>query len=144
MSYQRSNGHTVSRLTAHIVWATKYRYSVLNGDLKLRCRDLIIQICESEDIVIMKGVVSKDHIHLHIEYLPSKSISGIVKRLKGRTSRRLQQEFPELKKRYWGRHFWAIGYGVWSSGNISDKQINEYLEHHRKEKGSNEDNFILE
>ena len=144
MSYQRSNGHTVSRLTAHIVWATKYRYSVLNGDLKLRCRALIMQICESEDIVIMKGVVSKDHIHLHIEYLPSKSISGIVKRLKGRTSRRLQQEFPELKKRYWGRHFWAIGYGVWSSGNISDKQINEYLEHHRKEKGSNADNFILE
>jgi len=144
MNYQRSNSHSVSRLTVHLVWATKYRYSVLKGDLQKRCRNLIIQICEAEDIVIMKGVVSKDHIHLHIEYLPSKSISDIVKRLKGRTSRKLQQEFPDLKKRYWGRHFWAIGYGCWSSGNITDKMINEYLEHHRKGDSGNDSNFILE
>ena len=144
MNYQRSNSHSVSRLTVHLVWATKYRYSVLKGDLQKRCRNLIIQICEAEDIVIMKGVVSKDHIHLHIEYLPSKSISDIVKRLKGRTSRKLQQEFPDLKKRYWGRHFWAIGYGCWSSGNITEKMINEYLEHHRKGDSGNDSNFILE
>jgi len=131
-------------LTVHLVWATKYRYSVLKGDLQKRCRNLIIQICEAEDIVIMKGVVSKDHIHLYIEYLPSKSVSDIVKRLKGRTSRKLQQEFPDLKKRYWGRHFWAIGYGCWSSGNITDKMINEYLEHHRKGDSGNDSNFILE
>ncbi len=144
MNYQRSNSHSVSRLTVHLVWATKYRYSVLKGDLQKRCRNLIIQICEAEDIVIMKGVVSKDHIHLYIEYLPSKSVSDIVKRLKGRTSRKLQQEFPDLKKRYWGRHFWAIGYGCWSSGNITDKMINEYLEHHRKGDSGNDSNFILE
>ena len=144
MSYQRSNNHSVSRLTAHLVWATKYRYSVLKGDIQIRCRSIIIQICEAEDIVIMKGVVSKDHIHLHIEYPPSKSISGVLKRLKGRSSRKLQQEFPELKKRYWGRHFWAIGYGCWSSGNITDKMIDEYLEHHRKDDKTDGSNFILE
>lgn len=53
----------------------------------------------------MKGVVSKDHIHMHIEYRPSQDISTIVKLLKGRSSRKLQMEFPELKKRYWGRLF---------------------------------------
>ena len=144
MKDQRKMGHTVSRLTAHIVWVTKYRYHVLKGDVQIRCRDLIKQICDSEDVKILKGVISKDHVHMHIEYRPSKKISDIVKRLKGRTSRRIQEEFPELRKRYWGRHFWAIGYGVWSTGNITDEMVQEYLEHHRSPSNESNDNFILE
>ena len=58
MDYQRTNGHTVSKLTVHIVWATKYRFSVLQGDIKIRCRALLIQICEAEGVQILKGVVS--------------------------------------------------------------------------------------
>ncbi len=137
-------GHTVSRLTAHIVWVTKYRYHVLKGDIQIRCRDLIKQICDTEDVKVLKGVISKDHVHMHIEYPPSKNISNIVKRLKGRTSRRIQEEFPVLRKRYWGRHFWAIGYGVWSTGNITDEMVQEYLEHHRKSSNEDTDNFVLE
>lgn len=144
MTYQRTNGHSVSRLTVHLVWSTKYRYSVLEGDIKARCRTLLIQICEAEDVVILKGVVSKDHIHMHVDYRPSLSISELVKKLKGRSSRKLQQEFSALKKTYWGRHFWAIGYGCWSTGNITDEMVNEYLEHHRKPDDNNGENFILE
>ena len=144
MSNQRVNGHTVSRLTVHIVWSTKYRYSVLKGDIQKRCRQLLIQICDTEDIVILKGVVSKDHIHMHLEYRPSQDISTIVKRLKGRTSRKIQEEFPVLRKKYWGRHFWAIGFGCWSTGNITDKMVNEYLEHHRKPSSEDNSSFILE
>jgi len=141
---QRNNGHTVSELTAHIVWSTKYRYSVLEGDIKKRCREILIQICEAEDVIILKGVVSKDHVHIHINYRPSQSISELVKKLKGRSSRKLQQEFPKLNKKYWGRHFWAIGFGSWSSGNITDEMVNDYLEHHRREDDQTNSNFILE
>jgi putative transposase len=144
MKQQRRMGHTVSWLTAHIVWVTKYRYHVLTGDIQDRCRDLIKQICDSEDIRILTGVISKDHVHIHIEYRPSQKISDIVKRLKGRTSRRIQEEFPTLRKQYWGRHFWAIGYGVWSTGNITDKMVEEYLEHHRNPSNLDNDNIILE
>ena len=140
----RHSGHTVTWLTVHIVWVTKYRYLVLEGDIQKRCRDIVRQICASEDVKILKGVVSKDHVHVHIEYPPSKSISNVVKRLKGRSSRRLQEEFPVLKKRYWGRHFWAIGYGAWSTGNITDKMVAQYLEHHRKPGDLTDDNFIIE
>ena len=143
MSKQRSNSHSVSNLTVHLVWSTKYRYSVLEGDIKQRCRTILIQICESEDVRILKGVVSKNHIHMHVEYRPSLSISDLVKKLKGRSSRKIQQEFPELKKRYWGRHFWGIGFGCWSTGNITDDMVNEYLEHHRKPNDDGFD-FILE
>ena len=144
MPEQRTNGHTVSRLTAHIVWSTKYRYSVLKGDIQIRCRTLLMQICDAEDTIILKGVVSKDHVHMHIEYRPSQSVSTLVKKLKGRTSRKLQQEFPALKQKYWGRHFWGIGYGCWSTGNITDEMVNEYLEHHRRPTDGEGSNFIIE
>ena len=144
MENYRHNGHTVSPLTCHVVWSTKYRYPVLKGDIQQRCRDLLIQICNSEDVHILKGVVSKDHIHMHIEYPASVSISLLLKKLKGRTSHHLQLEFPTLRKQYWGRHFWAIGYGVWSSGVVSDKMVQDYLEHHRDTPNSDGESWILE
>ena len=144
MKEQRQNSHSVTRVTAHLVWVTKDRYHVLQGDIKVRCRELIIQICDAEDVKILKGVVSKDHVHMHIEYPPSKSISDLVKRFKGRTSRILQLEYPELKRRYWGKHFWAIGYGAWSTGNLTEEMVQEYLEHHRDSSNRGNHDFILE
>ena len=140
----RYGSHTKSQIQIHLVWVTKYRYKVLKGEIQKRCRELIIQICDSEDIRILKGVVSKDHVHMHIEYPPSISVSNIVKKLKGRVSRKLQQEFPELSKRYWGQHFWAIGYGAWSTGNVSEEVVQEYLEHHRNPSNQDNNAIILE
>jgi putative transposase len=91
MEENRHGSHTITRLTVHIVWVTKYRYKVLKGEIQKRCRELIIQICNAEDVRIIKGAVSKDHVHMLIEYPPSKSVSELVKRMKGRTSRLLQQ-----------------------------------------------------
>ncbi len=143
MAEIRKGSHSVYELHVHIVWSTKYRYAVLRGDVQKRCRDLIRQVCDSMDIRILKGVVSKDHVHLHLSYPAKISVSDIVKRLKGRSARLMLDEFSELKKRYWGQHLWGIGYGAWSSGNITDEMIDNYLEHHRD--GPNSDqNFILE
>ena len=139
----RYGGHTVSRLTVHLVWVTKYRYKVLDGDVQKRCRELLIQICDSEDVRILSGVVSKDHVHMHVEYPPSLSLSDLVKRLKGRSSRLLQKEHPALQKRYWGKHLWAIGYGVWSTGNITEEVVEEYLKRH-KSSANDQSDFKLD
>jgi len=80
----------------------------------------------------------------YIEYPSRLSASDLVKRLKGRTSRRLQAEYPKLKKRYWSWHFWTIGYGAWSTGNITDEMVQEYLEHHRDPSNKAMGNIILE
>jgi len=53
--------------------------------------------------------------------------------LKGATSRKLQQEFPELGKRYWGQHLWARGFFAVSTGNVTDQMIQEYIQHHKEE-----------
>ena len=139
----RYGGHTVSRLTVHLVWVTKYRYKVLDGDVQKRCRELLIQICDSEDVRILSGVVSKDHVHMHVEYPPSLSLSVLVKRLKGRSSRLLQKEHPALQKRYWGKHLWAIGYGAWSTGNITEEVVEEYLKRH-KSSANDQSDFKLD
>ena len=143
MQNVRKGSHSIHQLHVHLVWSTKYRYEVLRGDIQIRCRDLIRQSCDILDIQILKGVVSKDHIHLHISYPPKLSVSDIMKRLKGRSAKILLLEYSELKKRYWGGHLWGIGYGAWSTGNITDEMIQEYLNHH-KEGPNSDQNFILE
>ena len=127
----RHGTHSATRLTVHLVWVTKYRYHVLKGDVQRRCRELLIQICNAQDIIILKGAIGKDHVHMHVEYPPKASVSEIMKALKGRSSHLLQEEFPELKKRYWGHHFWAVGFGAWSTGNITESLIQNYIEGHR-------------
>ena len=144
MTSYRKGSHTITWLTVHIVWVIKYRYHVLTGKVQSMCRSTLMQDCETLDIEILKGVVSKDHVHMHIAYPSKLSVSEILKQLKGRSSRLLQKDFPHLKKRYWGQRFWATGYGVWSTGNITDEMVQEYLEHHRKPSDKSQDNFLLE
>lgn len=115
MLEERTNGHSVLRLTVHVVWGTKYRYSVLKGDIQIRYRNFLIQICDVDDVQILQGVVSKDYVHMHIEYRPSQSLSYLIKRLRGRSSRKLQQEFSKLKSKYWvvifRNRLWMLEYG---------------------------------
>ena len=146
---QRSGSHTVFQLQVRLVFCTKSRYRVLRGEVQECCRDLIRQVCDGLNIGILKGVVSADHVHLHWavaqprSYRPKHSVSEIVRRLKGRSARKLLQEYPSLKQRYWGGHFWGIGYGAWSTGEITEEIVNESLEHHRHGPNGPE-NFILE
>ena len=133
MSEYRRGSHTVYQIEYHFVWVTKYRYHVLQGEVARRARDLVRQSCLSLDIRIVKGHVSRDHVHILASCPPTLSPAIIMKRLKGRSSRRLQQEFPHLKKRYWGRHFWARGYFCSTVGHVTTEQIQEYIERHDEE-----------
>ena len=117
---------------------------MLTKEVGFRTRDLIRQVCDANDIVILKGTVSKDHVHLYISYPPKLAVSEIVRRIKGRTSRLIQDEFPQLSKRYWGKHFWGIGYAAFSSGQVTDEMISEYLEHHHKHPNHADDDFVVE
>ena len=110
-----------------MIWCTKYRYKILRGRLAERARDLIRQICQARDVVIVRGAVSPDHIHLLLSAPPVLSPAKMVQYVKGRSSRRLQEEFPNLRKRYWGQHLWARGYFAVTSGTITDELINEYI-----------------
>jgi putative transposase len=141
MSY-RYGSHTVLRIQYHFVFVTKYRYPVLKGDVALKTRELIRQTCAAFEVQILKGVVSKDHVHILVSAPPDMAPSEIMRRIKGRSSTKLFETFPELKKRYWGRHFWARGYFCVTSGEVTEEMIKEYLEHQFEPKV--DDNFRTE
>ena len=109
---------------------TKYRYKVLIGEIGVKARELIRQTCEAFEIRIIKGAISKDHVHILVSCPPELAPSEIMRRIKGRTASRLLEEFPHLKKRYWGRHFWARGYFCATVGQMTEELIRQYLEHH--------------
>jgi putative transposase len=102
----------------------------LQGNLRLRVRAIIAQVAEEMGIQIVNGVLSSDHLHIFASIPPHIAVSDFVKMAKGRSSRKIQQEFPEIRKRYWGRHFWGRGYFSSTSGNITDEIINEYINNH--------------
>ena len=78
-------------------------------------------------VSIENGVVSSEHIHVFVNVPPHIKISEFVQKAKGRSSKKIQEEFPELRKRYWGRHLWGRGYFSSTSGNVTDDMINEYI-----------------
>ena len=108
----RQGSHTKYKIEYHFVWVTKYRYAMLVGDLAIRVRELVRQTCERYEIQILRGVVSKDHVHILVSAPPDVSPSNIMRWVKGRTSRKIFEEFPQVKKRYWGSIF---GHGAISA-----------------------------
>jgi putative transposase len=138
----RYGSHTVFNIEYHFVWVTKYRYQVLKGDVALRLRELIRQTCEAFEIEIKSGVVSNDHVHIMVSAPPHLAPSEIMRRVKGRSAKKLFEEFPVLKKRYWGKHFWARGYFCVTVGQMTEEMIANYLEHHFESNPN--DNFKTE
>ena len=136
--YRRSS-HTIYDNRFHLVWVTKYRYRVLDTVKATRCRDLIREICRTEDVDILSGHVSLDHVHIYVSVPPHLAVSKLMQYLKGKTSRKMQIEFPDLKRRYWGRHIWARGYFSATIGEINNDVIREYIQN--QDRHHHNDNF---
>ena len=126
--YKRSS-HSVWDCKYHLVWTTKYRYPVLDGEVGQRCRELLREIARSKEMIIYAGSINRDHVHMLIGIPPNVSVSRAVQFLKGKSSHRLLSEYQKLRKRYWGQHLWARGYWVATSGNVTDEVWKEYIKH---------------
>ncbi len=141
MKLYRRGSHTVFDLKYHLVWTTKYKKPILMGKLGTRARDLIREICLEHSIQIIRGHISKDHVHIFISMPPQISVSKIAQYLKGKTSRKILMEFPSLNKKFWGMHFWSRGYFACSSGSITDETIMHYIEHQDEDQDKRGDDF---
>ena len=128
MKDYRRGAHTVFEIHLHIVWVTKYRKPVMTGEVGTRLRELIREICGHQEVTIIKGHISKDHVHLFVSIPPQVTISRLLQMLKGKTSYTLMHEFSHLRRKFWGRHMWARGYFCVSRGNVTDEVIKQYIE----------------
>ena len=139
MQNYRKTSHTTYDCKYHIVWITKYRKKVLSDQVGIRVRELVIEVCKRNNVEILRGHVSRDHVHLFVSVPPHLAVSKLVQYLKGKSSYKLMQENKQLSKLFWGRHVWARGYFVSTSGNITDEVILEYIKNQDDNEGSNEE-----
>jgi putative transposase len=113
----------------HFVWCTKYRRSVLVGKVKVRMTELVNMKAKELNCKILALEIMPDHTHLFILGNPKLSPNSIIGQIKGFTSRKLRQEFHELKSRL--PTLWTRSYFVSTHGHISDKLIQKYIEDQR-------------
>ena len=136
MNY-RHGFHSLYDLKYHVVFCTKYRYRALTGQVATRSREIIREICAANYIDIISGSLSPDHIHLLLSISPSISLSKAIQYIKGKSGRKLLQEFEILRKRYWEQHLWARGYFAVTVGNVNTEDIQRYIEqqeeHHKRD-----------
>jgi len=140
--YKRTS-HTIYDNKYHIIFITKYRKKVLKDDVGFRLREIIRQICSTEKVDILKGAIGPDHVHLLLQISPYIAVSRIVQHLKGESSRKLQMEFPQLQKVFWGQHFWAIGYFCSTTGTVTDSIVKKYIEEQGKQEEDEDKTFLV-
>ncbi len=144
MENYRTSSHTRFDIKYHFVWTTKYRKAVLSGQVAIRLRELVREVCRTNDIEILQGHVSRDHVHILVSAPPNMSASKIMQYIKGKSSRKLMMEFRHLNKQFWGRHMWARGYFVATSGNVTDEVIQESIRLQGQERPAEDENFRVE
>ena len=131
----RRGAHTVTDFKYHFVWKTKYSYSVLKRDLALRLRDIIRDICTENKMSLVKGNIPPNHTHILVNAPSYFSSAKIMQLVRGKSSYRLQLEFPTLHKKYWDRHLWSRGYFGSSVGAVNEDQIKQYIENQSDDPG---------
>ena len=132
MSRYRRLSHSIWYCHYHIVWVPKYRYKVLNGEIKTEIEESIRMFSEQLGGEIEVLNVQADHVHLVVMIPPKVSVSKYIGILKGRSAIRVFSKFPRLKQKpYWGNHFWARGYCVDTIG-LDLEKIRKYVIYQEK------------
>jgi len=129
MDEVRSNNNVVYRCTYHTVWCPKYRRPVIAGGVDTRLKQIIRDVCAERDAPIAELETMPDHVHLLVTVDPQYGIHRLVKQVKGRSSRLLRQEFPQLRRRL--PTLWTNSYFVATVGGATLEAVNTYVENQR-------------
>lgn len=125
----RSNNNIVYRCAYHVVWCPKYRRPVLHPPVDARLKQVMAEVAAEYDAEIVEVEVMPDHIHLLVEVDPQLGIHKLVKRMKGRSSKILREEFPSLKSRL--PTMWTNSYFVATVGGAPLAVVKEYIENQK-------------
>lgn len=125
----KSNNNVVYSCKYHVVWCPKYRRKVLKNGIDMRLKELIQETCVEINADIIEMEIMPDHVHLLLEVDPQYGIHKAVKLIKGKTSRILRQEFPELRSRL--PTLWTNSYFVSTVGEAPLAIIKQYIENQK-------------
>jgi len=119
--------HSLNECKYHVVFCPKYRYKILQEDVKAYVIQQTYRQCNQKDgVEVLEINVQPDHGHVILEIPPKYSVSEMIGFLKGKLALRLFDRFPALRKRYWGQHVWSRGYCV-STVGLDEDRIRKYV-----------------
>ncbi|PIP19920.1 MAG: IS200/IS605 family transposase [Candidatus Omnitrophica bacterium CG08_land_8_20_14_0_20_41_16] len=118
--------YSIYNLNYHIAWIPKYRKKLFTGQMELRLGEIIRESCIRNNISILALEIMPDHIHLFISAPPRWSPSEIVNIIKGYSSRKMRQEFLQLKKII-KDELWTRTYFIGSAGTVTSETIRKYI-----------------
>jgi len=124
MEYKH-NRTSVVLVNYHIVFCPKYRRQLLVGKIKERLEEIMKEVAVENRWEITAKEVLPDHVHLFVSADVKSKPEQVVKRFKGRSSRYLRKEFPELLKM---PTLWTRSYFLSTAGNVSAATIKKYIE----------------
>ena len=122
----KSNNNIVYSCKYHVVFCPKYRRKVLVGDVEVRLKELIPQVCDEQKVDLIEMEVMPDHVHLLLEVDPQFGIHKAVKKIKGFTSSILRKEFKHLTTKL--PTLWTNSYFVSTIGGASLSVVKQYIE----------------
>ena len=126
MSNLKKLAHAVWQCKYHIIWCPKYRFKILKGALQRSVEEILQQLCDWKKLEVLEMSIQEDHVHMVLSIPPKFSVSEVVGFLKGKCAIKIFDKHLELKKRYWGRHFWAKGYCVRTVG-LDEAKVRKYV-----------------
>lgn len=105
MARLKKLSHTVWECKYHLIWCPKYRFRVMNGEIRQCVTDAIRRLCDWKKLDILELNVLPEHLHLLLEIAPNRKISDTIGFLKGKSAIKVFSKFSRLRRKYWGRHF---------------------------------------
>ena len=124
----RIGRHVVFNLHAHLVFVTKYRRKVLDQKILADMKSIFERIANEHQVTLKEFNGEEDHVHMLIHYPPKVSLAKLVNSLKGVSSRRLRQNWPDLEKRYHQGVLWSPSYFAGSCGGAPIEIVRKYIE----------------
>lgn len=128
MNKYEASSHSTYNVGYHIVFCTKYRYSLLRYRAAKRLKTLLNQSTDVPGITIQTMEVMPDHVHLFVVARPAVPVPQMIRWLKGYSSYCMRKEFAYLR-RY--PSLWTRSYFVETVGHISEKNVVNYIEHQK-------------
>jgi putative transposase len=129
----RKGSHSVFCIHLHTYFVCKYRRKALTPDMVVRCREVIIRICEANRSLLVELGAEGDHLHLLLDVHPDIRPSVLIGSLKSATSRILRNEFPQQVKQFYREGFWGRQKYYWSVGGAPLSVLQQYIEDHSYE-----------
>ena len=127
----RTGRHCVFMLHAHLIFITKYREKVFNEESLSRLEAVFRDVGQQFEVELSEFNGDRDHVHLLINYPPKVQLSKLINSLKGVSSRRLKQEFSEIRNHWVCRKsgsLWSPSYFAGSVGGAPLSVLKQYIE----------------